>query len=297
MKMIKLALPAALALMLSACGGDEAPAAGGQTPQAQVAPAKSEAQDPASQAKMFVGYLRSNNIAALLKAGMPPEKYAEMKKNFADEMAKQKSPEEQKEFEDNIAKLTGPGAVDKLMADIEPQLAQMGMMAPMMISQGLTGLEEEVNNEQSSMSKEQRELLKPMLPGLKTWATSTNFADAALVRQALTIFADAVKDTGITTMADVQKLSFEEALGKAGILVGAVKGSLNVYGIDLNAMLDSAKFETVSQSGDTARVKGTFTLFGAPISSESEMVKVGGIWLPKEAADKLKEAAGSGAAP
>ena len=129
--------------------------------------------------------------------------------------------------------------------------------------------------------------LKSALPGIQKWATETDFLSSISMRQALSFLADAARNTGVRSIDELKMLSFEQALSKAGTMLAASKQALFVYGLDINAITDSLQVQILKQEGQTARVRTTITLFGAPISSEVDLVLLEGSWYSKTTVAKL----------
>ena len=59
---------------------------------------------------------------------------------------------------------------------------------------------------------------------------------------------------------------------------------MQLYGIDLDAVVDSMQVDVLENDGQVARVRTTVTLFGAPVWHEHELVLVEGRWYGKHAA-------------
>jgi len=65
----------------------------------------------------------------------------------------------------------------------------------------------------------------------------------------------------------------------------------------MDKALDSVKTETVASSGDTAKVKVSYTAFDQPFSTESDLVKVDGKWYSKQAVEQWKKTQAAKVAP
>jgi hypothetical protein len=293
----KLVLPAALTLVLAACGKDEAPPAA--TPAATTAstapaaPAAAAATTPVASVNATSAALKSGDLKAMAKAVLPPTYLAKAKAKFEENMAKEEiTDEKRKEFADGLAKIAGPGAVDALMAQIEPQLEAMKPQMSAMITMGLGAAQMQIP-ENKDLTESQKAQALAVLNGVQGWAMQTDFADAGKLRAALTHVSEAVSATGITTLDQVHALKFEEALDKGSIVFVGLKKALNEYGLNLDEMADTMKSEVVSETGDVAKVKSTFSLFGTEIVSESELVKREGGWYGKDLIAKMDEAEGT----
>ena len=84
-------------------------------------------------------------------------------------------------------------------------------------------------------------------------------------------------------------MSFDEAVKRGDVLFVALKDILGTYGFKIDDVLATAKTEVVSQTGDSAKVKISYTMFEAPLSFESEMVKLDGRWYGKDSLESLKK--------
>ena len=91
-------------------------------------------------------------------------------------------------------------------------------------------------------------------------------------------------------------LILEQAFREAGLPeplrpfeFGGMKALFAVYGLQMDKALDSVKAETVSTTGDSAKVKVSYTAFDQPFTTESELAKVDGKWYSKQAIDQWKK--------
>lgn len=297
----KLVLPAALTLILAACGKDEAPpAAAAPATTASTAPAApavaaTSAATPAASVASMSSAMKAGDLNAMAKAVLPPSYLAKAKAKFEENMAKEEiTDEKRKEFADGLAKIAGPGAVDNLMKEIEPQLEAMKPQMSAMITMGLGAAQMQLNNpDNKDLTETQKAQALAVINGMQGWAMQTDFADAGKLRSALTHISEAVTATGITTLDQVHALKFEEALAKGSIVFVGLKKALGEYGLNLDEMADTMKVEVVSETGDVAKVKSSFKLFGQEISSESEMVKKEGGWYGKDMIAKIDAEGGA----
>lgn len=243
--------------------------------------------DPALQIRDLARVLRANDLAGLAHALVPPSHFQLMRQSYELHRLKPITPAERIKFSDGIAKLTDANAVDKFMLEIEPKLVEARPKAAGALLIGLGALQVAVATEDSELTPEQRVALQSALPGVQKWAASTDFLSSISMRQALSLLADAARNTGVRSLDELKLLSLEQALAKAGTLFAAGKQALNIYGLDLNAITDSLQVRTLKIEGSTARVRTTITLFDAPISSEFDLILVEGRWYSKESVAKL----------
>ncbi len=243
--------------------------------------------DPALQIRDLARVLRANDLAGLARAVVPPSHYQLMRQSYELHRLKPITPAERSKFSEGIAKLTDANAVDKFMLEIEPKLIEARPKAAGALLIGMGALQVALASDDSELSAEQRAALQSALPGIQKWAAETDFLSSISLRQALSLFADAARNTGVRSIDELKMLSFEQALAKAGTLLAASKQALYIYGLDLNAIADSLRVETLKQEGQTARVRTTITVFDAPISSEMDLVLLEGRWYSKDSVAKL----------
>ena len=293
---LSLALGVVLALSLSACGGEEPTATAKATGMiaapkvAQVAAAVSSSSMGPAQVTMELAHLaKINDLKGMLTLAMPA---AQMKKMVDSWEAKRKEPiseTDRKEFADGIAKLIAPGAIDELMALAEPEMAALKPQMAMYSAIGI-GMAQQAITANADLSESQKKQATEMVGALQGWATKTDFTDPNRLRKALTELATGVRATNITTLDQLQGLSFDQMLGKGGVLFGSMKRAFNAYDLNMDSMFSSVKAEQLSMSGDTAVVKTSMTFLGHPMTSETQMVKSDGRWYSKDSIDALKKA-------
>jgi len=135
-----------------------------------------------------------------------------------------------------------------------------------------------------------------MIDATAKWAQQTKFTDPALVKNAIAAICKTARDLNLKSIDEARALSYDQAMQKAGIVLGGVKQVLGVYGLNVDKSLDSVKVETVSATGDAAKVKVTYTAFEQPFTTDSDLVKVDGRWYGKQAIEQWKKHEQEGAA-
>lgn len=283
--LIALALSSAL---LAGCGKDE-PAQNAAAPAEKAAPVQAVAATAATALDAQVRAFRNNDLKSMLGSMLPPAELERIRSEWDKNRQEEISEQERTEFAENWGKLTAPDGVDKIMAEIEPHLAEMKPQMAMMIGMGQMGAQQMIT-ESTDLTDAQKQQLQPIVTGFFGWAAKTDFTDAALMRKSLTALGDGLRATDIKQLDDIKALSFDQLLDKGGHALGGFKNALAVYGFSMDAVADSMKTELVSEAGDTAKVKISYALFDSPISFESEMQKVDGKWYGKDMLAQLEKA-------
>jgi len=238
------------------------------------------AKDPVTAATDLAASVRANDFDRLSHIMVPPDLYAKLEARYKDEAAKKPAPtaEDEAQFKANfIDKYTAPGAEDKLFAQLQPQLAQMGPQIPMGVAM-MSGMAGQSIDQNAKMSPAEKTQAKAVLTAITKWASTAPLADPEKAKQAIKVVCDAARDLKLTTLAAAQKLSFSEMAQKAGVAVGGLRKALAVYGFDTDKMLDSVK--AVKKSGDdnNAVVTISYTLLDTPVSADINMVQRDGHW-------------------
>lgn len=279
-RFVSLAAAGLFSLGLAACGGgSSSPAEATATPDAAV--------------KASAAALRQNDIGQFVKLVLPEARYNEVKAKF--EARERTAPEagEAAEFSEMMTKLTASDAETALMAELEPHLAQfeaeMAPQMPMMIGMG-RGMAVQAIQQNADMSEDQKRQATQLVDAMGNWLSGVKLADRGLAKQAIAKTVAAARKLDLKTLEQFNALSFDQAMEKAGIAFGGLKDVLGVYGFDVNAALDSTQVDVLKTEGDTARVKVGYTLLGAAITSEQDMVRDGGRWYGKDTMKALSEA-------
>lgn len=280
------ALLLALAAAVTACGKKE------ETATTAPAPAAAPTVTPDAAVLASVRALRGNDINAFLTAALPAAEVAKIKGDWVKKMTEDPiTDEDRKKFVDQMAKLTAPGAEDKLFAEAEPQLKKLEAQAaqiPMMIAMGQGFLQSAIQQNQD-LTDEQKKQSSAVVDAAAKWAQGVKFTDPALAKAAIAAVSRTARDLNFKSLDDVRALNYEQGMAKAGIALAGVKRIAGAYGLNVDQWLDSVKAETVSTTGDTAKVKVTYSAFDAPFTTESELVKVDGKWYGKQAIEKWQK--------
>lgn len=290
-KSTRLAFLLALAALAAACGKNEQPPAGKAV--APAAPVAAFAATPDAAVLVSVHALRANDINGFLSAALPVAEVAKIKTDWTKHLTKDPiTDEDRKKFAEQMTRLTAPGAEDKLYAAIEPQLKKFDQdgaaRMPMMIAMG-QGFVQSSIQQNKDLSDEQKKQAAALIDAAAKWAQSVKFTDPALIKGAIAAICKTARDLNLKSLDDVRALSYDQGMLKAGIGLGGLKQVLAVYGLNVDKALDSIKVEPVSSSGDTAKVKVTYTAFDQPFTAESDLVRVDGKWYGKQAIEKWQE--------
>ena len=276
-------LALSLAALAVGCGKKEEPAA----------VAVEKTSTPQGTVDAAVASLKAGDIKALIASQVPPKHFDELRGKWKEDMAKDPPDEaEKQEFATMIAELTEPGAEEKMMEKLEPQIvkfeAEMAPQMPMMVGMG-KGLLVSSIQQNKDLTDPQKQDAAKSIDALANWVTTTNFTDRAKAKQAVAALVAAARELNLKTLDEARALDFDTAMDKSSIAFRGAKKVLDTYGFSIDKMLDTVKTEVVSQTGDQAKVKVSYQMFDQPMSFETDLVQIDGRWYGKQAIAELEK--------
>lgn len=268
----------ALALGVAACNGDADKATSAQA-------------GPAETVRQAMQLARNGDIAGLIEHNLPPAEFARIKATWNDNKEPTSDTQRQR-FAETMAKLTAPDAANALYAEFEADIRQFDtqyqQQMPTIVAMGrgyLRGLVQQ-NPDLSAAEKEQA---NGVIAALAQWVEKTRFTEPEKAKQALAIAADTARQLDLKTLDQARALTFEESAPRMKIAFEGLKRLLGVYGLSIDAVLDSVTAEVISTEGDKATVRIAYNLLGTPLEARSEMVRIDGRWYSSDTIDKLKK--------
>lgn len=281
-----LAFVALSCLALSACK-DEA-SSGAETAKSGVKTAES----PLAAVNANIEAFKNNDMKTVILSSVPPSMLDHMRTKWTEEMNKEPvTDEDRAKFNEAMTMLTAPDAEQKIWSDVEPKFVELQKEAqyqmPMWIGigQGMLGSMVDGN---ADLTEAQKTQAKAGIGAFGTWASSAKFLDAALAQKSIGIVCQAARDMELESIDQARAMKFDEALEKGNIALKATRALLDNYGFPTNDVMNSLKSEVIAQTGDTAKVKVSYQMFGTPLEFESELVKLEGGWYSKESVEKLR---------
>ena len=277
----RVSLLAMLAFVVAGCNRDS----GSDTAGAKAGPQQT--------VQRSIELTRKGDIAGLIEHMLPPAEFARVKAEWNDRKNDEEPSEEQRQkFAEMMAKLTAPDAVDTIYAEIEPDIrqfdAQYQKQMPTIVSMGRGYLRGLVQQSQELTASE-KEQANSVIEALAQWVEKTRFTDPERVRKALAIISETARQLDLKTLDQARALDFDQSAPKMQIAFDGLKKVLEVYDFSIDQTLDSVNTELVSNEGDKASVKISYTLLGTPLETRSEMVRIDNRWFAQDTIDKLRE--------
>ncbi|HET6586245.1 MAG TPA: hypothetical protein VFG67_00565 [Oleiagrimonas sp.] len=264
------------ALALAACHKDkqEQLTTASKTPQAAV---QSLIQD-----------LKDVNLDQLAQHAMPPDAYKQLRADWGkdrDKALAEITDADRARFKKQMQEFTEPDAKKKLFAKLQPTLENWETKGkqrlPMMV--GIFRIMAGTKITQAkNMTAEQKSQARGVLDALATWAQNTDWGDPVKAKQAVGIVVDSARALDLKSLDQAYSLTYEQAMQRYATAWKGAEQLLEVYGLSVDTILDSAKIKTLEQKGDTAKVEVDYTILGKPMTSNLEMVRKDKRWYLKD---------------
>jgi hypothetical protein len=227
-----------------------------------------QAKTPEEAVMLPVHALLANDLNALF-ATLPEKDIDEMKSKW-NAACGGSDPQGDAQYNMAMAQLLAPGAVETLMAMIEPQLEQVD--PDVMYEQIEAGMMQIPNADADEAVKD----------AVLTWIANAGFTDTGKARLAMGHIVEAARAFDVPTTADLRKLSFDDLMIRAGYTLPHLKNILTVYGFDLDQLLRSVSVS--SFNGDGPKRTGTISLslFGKQQSVPTTVYELDGHWFTED---------------
>lgn len=260
-------------------------------PPATPAVIQAASQDAAGAITANAALLKAGDFVQLMQNSLPPEKYAE----FKAEWTKQKNDEpvtdeDRQKFATMMTQLTAPDAEAKLYAESAPKLKaleqQYQAQVPMYVNMG-RGFAQNMVEQSQDLSADEKAQSLAAINAIGDWALTAKFTDQELLKQAIAVAVATARALQVKSIDEVRAMEFGTAMQKGQVAYLGLKKILALYGLSIDDAMDSVKPTVISSTDDSAKVKVDFALFGKPMSTTSEMVRIDDHWYSKETIEKL----------
>ncbi|WP_233840043.1 hypothetical protein [Dyella sp. 2HG41-7] len=265
-------------LALVACHKKEENAAtpGGATPEASV--------------EQSIALIKTGDFAGFWQHELPPADYANLRTDWTKPRPDQRpiTDEDRARFAQSIQQITAPNAETTLYNQLKPKLVQMDQQyhdqLPVMIGIGQAILTTGIA-QNKTMTENQKQQARDVLNVLLPWAQQTPWFDQDKAKQAVGVVVTTARQLNLKSADDVLHMDFDTSMKQYAIGYTGLKQLLNIYGLSVDDVLDSAKVTTLSVDHGHAHVKIDYTLLGKPLSTDSQLVLIDGRWYSQDAID------------
>ncbi len=234
-----------LALVLAACNRNPSP----------TTPPPSTTPENAVRAGLVL--TRNGDFDGLLRSTLPPADYQAWRDEWQRARSQQPAPtpEQRAHFAQLMRELTAPGAEEKLLKQVQPQLDQLrthrAQNLPMLLGILQAAGNDLVQN--AGLSPNQKQQATQTVAALAAWAQHADLADQAKAKQAIGVICATARKLNLQTLDQWRALEYPQVMARYATGWDGLKQSLRVYCLDLGATFENAKLETLSEDGTNAR--------------------------------------------
>lgn len=255
--------------VLAACHGNEALQVGGSTPEAAV--------------RGSITLLRAGDFKGLWKHNLPAADYATLRTSWGRDHAGAPplSDADRARFNLVVHELTAPNAESTLDAMVEPQLAQLSQryhdQLPIMVKLGGAVLKNGLE-QNPRLDADQKTQAASLIDVLTPWAAQAPWLDQATAKRAVRVLVATARKLDLTSPEDLRDAGFDASMGRLNVGYRGARRLLALYGLPLDAALESARVSVASNDGTHAVVKVDYTLLGHPLTTTTTLVREDGRW-------------------
>lgn len=283
----------AAALLLIACSPSHAPDSSGDAAIAKLVP--HGAATPAGAVNDLIAHLRRNALADVARTALPAPLYARVEAGWR--TGQSRWPLTELPFDDNLPKflqaLSDKDAERKLNARFKQQLSGQ-TRALQDAARGLGQFGQQYLGREGLYNDQQRQHYVQLVQALSEWAQDAPLGDAGRGKESIHLLVNGAARSELHGANDLNQLGMDAGLTALVPLYIAVKQTLGLYGLGVDAALASVRSQTLTVKVDKADVRVRYTLADREIDTIMAVVKVDGRWY---LADYLKDAEASLSAP
>lgn len=223
--------------------------------------------------------LQSKDLVAAF-ATLPKEIQNSITADYAANQKKPVDPAQDAKFNEFLTKMLADGAVDKLVAEAKPGLAEydpsqitmglqmMGGMGSMMLSKPKPG-----QKKADPVLAAYGQAVQGLATAAAQWIPNADLGSEEKLRGGATHLVAALKALKITSAAEMRALSLNDLLGRLGPALTKLKAAATVYDVNIDAFLASVKVIKATDNGAAKALTIGFTAFDAPFQLPIELEK------------------------
>ncbi len=234
--------------------------------------------------------LQKGDVRAFVLSQVPPRELDKLRAEWKAEAKEPVDAAEAQRFAEQMAKFSDPKAVDNMMREIEPKLAEFdregAAQMPMLIGM-MTGMAQASIQQNKDLDAPAKAQAMQMVNALTRWLGTAKFTDRAKVRSAVEALAGAARASKVRSMQQLQAMPFDAALDEYSRVFRAFKTVLATYGLALDPVFASVKTKVLSKKDATAKVQITYRMLDTDFKHDLDMVKIGDRWYGAKTAKQM----------
>lgn len=255
--------------VLAACHGNPALQVGGSTPEAAV--------------RGSITLLQAGDFKGLWKHNLPAADYAALRANWrrGQTGAPPVSDADRARYNLLVHELTAPNAENTLDAMLAPQLDHLAQryhdQLPIMVKVGSAVLKQGVEQD-PRLDADAKAQTASLIDALTPWAVRAPWLDQATAKRAVRVLVATARQLDLGSPEALRDADFDATMARLNVGYRGIKRMLALYGLPLDAALESTRLSVVSNDGSHAVVKIDYRLLDQPLTAETALVRENGRW-------------------
>lgn len=252
------------------------------------------ATSPAAAVRQSVALIRAGDFAGFWKHALPPADYATLRADWSRPHPGQApiTAADRAQFARTLQQLTAPDAETRLYRQLQPKLIETEQkyrdQLPLLIGIGQSMLKTAVAKSEA-MTAAQKQQADAVLDVLGPWAQHAPWFDQDKARLAIGTIVGTARKLDLKSPDALRTMDFDTAMRESAVGYAGIRQLLELYGLSLDAVLDSVRVTTLSNHDGHARVRIDYTLLGKPLSTESALVEQDGHWYSEDLLQNVRQ--------
>jgi hypothetical protein len=247
--------------------------------------AASAVDAPATALRATLDRLRQNDVNGFWRLALAPSRHAAVRAAWSCALAQvPMTPARQAWIDHALDAADAPGAAALLSARWQPRLAQAerqyGDQLPLLAGVGRSLLTRNLAAG-GWLDPPQQADAETMLAALAPWAGRAPWFDPARAWQLAELAVETTRTLQLQNTRQALALNLDQAAAKASTVLAAAKRALALYGLSVDAALDSARVTPLTQRADEAIVQVSYMLAGQPLEVTVRMQRIDGRWVSR----------------
>jgi hypothetical protein len=234
---------------------------------------------PAQAVQVLSRHLRDNDLQAFARDAVPAALHAQLEDAWRE--GRTRWPLQELPFDARLpallANLSTHDAEQRLQRTFDEQFARRdGEIHGAVASLAVFG--SQYLQDQGDFSGDERAHYTQLVLATSRWAGRAPLGDRERARQAIAQLTTAARQAKLGSPEAFSEIGMDRSLQRMGVFQAAFKAASRLYGLDLDAALDSVHASLQQQTGDIARVRMRYRLGEHDIDTLVTVQRIDGRW-------------------
>jgi len=226
----------------------------------------------------FAGFLLATQDESQLQEFLSQNRGAQAETEVRAKIAENAARGEVDEFDLELRRLLAPDGVNESVAVWYPLWQKQLPQTLAMVQMGLVSMATAIGAN-AKLSPLERSQLTELHWAINGWISRTDLADHKKFEQVVRELQALAQASGVDSMELLEFTRPQQRLDLANQALATGKRIATLYGVDVDAILRSARFEALSRDADRATVRTSLSVLGVAVSLEEDLLWRAGRWV------------------